>query len=125
MNKILTLGLTSLCVGFAFLVVMFLITKTFMALLPENALMITLRERSLAIEASAWLQRVHSSVFLTIPEDGALNQTDEEDRRNAVGVRLQVSRSLGTGDLSATNDSGEARALEDYLREVAAAVGYE
>jgi hypothetical protein len=44
MNKILTLGLTSLCVGFAFLVVMFLITKTFMALLPENALMITLRE---------------------------------------------------------------------------------
>jgi hypothetical protein len=30
----------------------------------------------------------------------------------------------GTGDLTATNDSGEARALIDYLREVEQAVGY-
>ncbi len=30
----------------------------------------------------------------------------------------------GTGDLSATNSSGEARALDDYLREVEQTVGY-
>jgi hypothetical protein len=30
----------------------------------------------------------------------------------------------GSGDLSATNSSGESRALIDYLREVEAAVGY-
>jgi outer membrane receptor protein involved in Fe transport len=68
------------------------------------------------IEASAWLQRVHSSVFLTIPEDGALNQTDEEDRRNAVGIRLQVSRPLGTGDLSAGLDGRADFAGYDLFR---------
>ena len=30
-----------------------------------------------------------------------------------------------TGDLAATNDSGESRALEDYLREVEQQVGYQ
>jgi len=43
-KKILRLGLRSLFVGFAFLVVMFLVTKALRALLPENAFMITLRE---------------------------------------------------------------------------------
>jgi hypothetical protein len=52
------------------------------------------------IEATGWLQRVHSSVFLTIPEDGALDQSDEEDRRTAVGGRFQVSRTVGAGDFS-------------------------
>lgn len=56
------------------------------------------------IEATAWLQRVHSGVFLTIPEDGLLNQSDEQDRRTAVGGRVQVSRPLGGGDLSAGID---------------------
>jgi outer membrane receptor protein involved in Fe transport len=56
------------------------------------------------IEASAWVQRVRSSVFLTIPEDGVLNQSDEEDRRTALGGRFQVSRPLGGGDLSAGID---------------------
>ena len=56
------------------------------------------------IEANAWVQRVHSGVFLTIPEDGALDQSDEEDRRTAVGGRLQVSRPIGAGDLSAGID---------------------
>ncbi|HUR94000.1 MAG TPA: TonB-dependent receptor [Gemmatimonadales bacterium] len=55
-------------------------------------------------EASGWLQRVHSSVFLTIPEDGALDQSDEEDRRTAVGGRVQVSRPVGAGDVSAGLD---------------------
>ena len=56
------------------------------------------------IEATAWVQRVHSAVFLTIPEDGALDQSDEEDRRTAVGGRFQVSRPIGAGDLSAGLD---------------------
>jgi outer membrane receptor protein involved in Fe transport len=56
------------------------------------------------LEATAWLQRVHSGVFLTIPEDGALDQSDEEDRRTAVGGRLQLSRPIGAGDLSAGFD---------------------
>jgi outer membrane receptor protein involved in Fe transport len=60
---------------------------------------------STGIEATAWAQRIHSSVFLTIPEDGLLNQSDEEDRRTAVGGRFQVSRPIGGGDLSAGFDA--------------------
>jgi TonB-dependent receptor-like protein len=56
------------------------------------------------VEATAWVQRVHSSVYLTIPEDGLLNQSDEEDRRTAVGSRFQVSHPLGAGDFSAGFD---------------------
>jgi outer membrane receptor protein involved in Fe transport len=56
------------------------------------------------IEATAWVQRVQSGVFLTIPEDGALDQSDEEDRRTAVGGRLQVCGPMGGGDLSAGLD---------------------
>jgi hypothetical protein len=56
------------------------------------------------IEATAWLQGVHSSVYLTIPEDGLLNQSDEEDRRTAFGTRFQVSHPLGPGDFSAGFD---------------------
>ncbi|ANE53064.1 hypothetical protein [Flavisolibacter tropicus] len=37
-------GLRSLAIGFAFLIVMFLLTKMLKSLLPENALMLTLRE---------------------------------------------------------------------------------
>jgi outer membrane receptor protein involved in Fe transport len=56
------------------------------------------------VEATGWVQRVQSSVFLTIPEDGALDQSDEEDRRTALGGRFQVSRPIGAGDLSAGID---------------------
>jgi outer membrane receptor protein involved in Fe transport len=56
------------------------------------------------VEATAWVQRVHSGVFLTIPEDGLLNQSDEEDRRTAVGGRFQVSHPIGGGDFSAGFD---------------------
>jgi hypothetical protein len=56
------------------------------------------------IEATAWVQRVHSGMFLTIPEDGLLNQSDEQDRRTAFGSRFQISRPLGGGDLSAGFD---------------------
>ncbi|HZI73034.1 MAG TPA: TonB-dependent receptor, partial [Gemmatimonadales bacterium] len=56
------------------------------------------------IEATAWGQAVHSGVYLTIPEDGLLNQSDEEDRRTALGGRFQVSRPVGGGDFSAGFD---------------------
>ena len=56
------------------------------------------------IEATAWVQRIHSGVFLTIPDDGAIDQSDEEDRRTAVGGRIQVSKPIGGGDLSAGLD---------------------
>jgi outer membrane receptor protein involved in Fe transport len=56
------------------------------------------------IEATAWVQRIHSGVFLTIPEDGVLNQSDEEDRRTALGGRFQVSHPIGGGDFSAGFD---------------------
>lgn len=56
------------------------------------------------IEATGWVQRVHSGVYLTIPEDNLLDQSDEEDRRTALGGRFQISRSIGAGDLSAGFD---------------------
>jgi TonB dependent receptor/TonB-dependent Receptor Plug Domain len=70
------------------------------------------------IEASAWLQRVHSGVYLTIPEDGLLSQSDEEDRRTAWGGRFQISRPIGGGDLSAGFDGRADFATYDlYLTE--------
>jgi hypothetical protein len=56
------------------------------------------------IEATAWVQRVQSGVFLTIPEDGLLNQSEEEDRRTVVGGGFQVSHPIGGGDFSAGID---------------------
>jgi hypothetical protein len=56
------------------------------------------------LEATAWLQRVRSDVFLTIPEDNTLNQGEELDRRTIVGGRVQMSRPLGSGDVSAGVD---------------------
>ena len=46
------------------------------------------------IEATAWLEHVHSDVFLTIPEDGLLNQSDELERRNG---RRQLSGEPSAG----------------------------
>ena len=71
------------------------------------------------IEATAWLQRVHSGVFLTIPEDGALDQSDEEDRRTAIGGRFQVSRPIRAGDLSAGIDGRADFATYDLYATVA------
>jgi TonB-dependent receptor-like protein len=68
------------------------------------------------VEATAWVQRVHSGVFLTIPEDGLLNQSDEEDRRTALGGRFQVSRPIGGGDFSAGFDGRADFAKYDLYR---------
>jgi outer membrane receptor protein involved in Fe transport len=43
-------------------------------------------------------------VFLTIPHDGLLSQSDEEDRRTAFGGRFQISQPIGGGDFSAGFD---------------------
>ena len=43
-KKAIKLGLRSLLIGFLFLIIMFLLTKLATSFLPENALMITLRE---------------------------------------------------------------------------------
>lgn len=56
------------------------------------------------IETSAWVQGVHSGVFLTLPHDGLLTQSDEEDRRTALGGRFQASHPLGNGDFTAGFD---------------------
>ena len=66
----------------------------------------------------------HATITRAHPENeggGTLDVAYMLDRHSHVYTEIILS---GTGDLSATNDSGEARALEDYLREVAAAVGY-
>jgi outer membrane receptor protein involved in Fe transport len=68
------------------------------------------------IEATGWAQLVHSGVFLTIPEDNQLNQSDEEDRRTAVGGRFQVSRPVGGGDFSAGFDGRLDFARYDLYR---------
>jgi len=53
--------------------------------------------------------------------NGSLDVAYTLDRDSHTYTEIILS---GTGDLAATNSSGEARALVDYLREVAAAVGY-
>jgi hypothetical protein len=53
---------------------------------------------------------------------GTLDVAYTLDKRTHTYTEIILS---GTGDLSATNGSGEARALDDYLKEVAGAVGYE
>ena len=44
------------------------------------------------LDATLWGQGVRSNVFLNIPEDGEVSQTDEEDRRVGVGGQAVVTR---------------------------------
>lgn len=53
---------------------------------------------------------------------GALDVAYRLDKRTHTYTEIILT---GTGDLTATNGSGEARALIDYLREVEAQVGYQ
>ena len=52
------------------------------------------------LDAMGWTQGVRSRVFLNIPEDGEVAQTEEEDRRVAVGGQVRVSRQMGAGELA-------------------------
>jgi outer membrane receptor protein involved in Fe transport len=43
---------------------------------------------------------VRSRVFLNIPEDGIVSQTEEYDRRVALGGQVRLTRQVGAGELS-------------------------
>jgi hypothetical protein len=51
-------------------------------------------------DATLWGQGVRSKVFLNIPEDGEVSQTDEEDRRVAFGGQAVLARQMGGGELA-------------------------
>ena len=65
-------------------------------------------ERPLAagtsMAALVWGQGVRSRVFLNIPEDGEVAQTEEEDRRVAVGGQVRLTRQVGGGEVAAGLD---------------------
>ena len=52
------------------------------------------------VDLTAWGQLVRSTVFLNIPEDGATRQTEERDRRTALGGQLQLTHHTIPGELS-------------------------
>ncbi len=52
------------------------------------------------LETQLWGQVGTSTVFLTLPEDGVLQQTAERDDRQAVGMQAQLSRVKGEGEFS-------------------------
>ena len=52
------------------------------------------------LDATLWGQGVRSKVFLNIPEDGEVSQTDEEDRRIALGGQATLARQLTGGELA-------------------------
>jgi outer membrane receptor protein involved in Fe transport len=55
---------------------------------------------STTIDLSAWGQLVRSAVYLNIPENGVVRQTEERDRRGALGGQLQVAHHTVPGELS-------------------------
>jgi hypothetical protein len=55
---------------------------------------------STSLETSVWSQGLFSTVFLGIPEDGALEQTEERDKRAAVGGQAQMTWHTGAGEVT-------------------------
>ncbi len=55
---------------------------------------------STTLETSAWSQGLFSTVFLGIPEDGLLEQTEERDKRAAVGAQAQLTWHTGAGEVT-------------------------
>ncbi|MGI9039588.1 MAG: TonB-dependent receptor, partial [Gemmatimonadales bacterium] len=53
-----------------------------------------------ALDARGWTQGVRSRVFLNIPHDDVVSQSEEEDERVAVGGQAQVTRITGSGELT-------------------------
>ena len=51
------------------------------------------------LDATLWGQGVRSKVYLNIPEDGQVSQTEEEDRRVAFGGQAMLARHMGGGEL--------------------------
>ncbi len=59
------------------------------------------------MESAVWGQGVRSKVFLNIPHDGSVAQSEEEDRRIALGGETKVSWHPGAGEVT-TGVSGRA-----------------
>ena len=55
---------------------------------------------STSLETSAWTQGLFSTVFLGIAEDGLLEQTEERDKRAALGGQAQVTWQVGAGEVT-------------------------
>ena len=55
---------------------------------------------STSLETSAWTQALRSKVFLGIPEDGVVEQSEEQDERVAFGGQAQVTWHTGTGEVT-------------------------
>ena len=51
------------------------------------------------LDANLWGQGVRSKVYLNIPEDDQVSQTEEEDRRVAFGGQAMVAHQVGGGEL--------------------------
>jgi len=51
------------------------------------------------LDANLWGQGVRSKVYLNIPEDNQVSQTEEEDRRVAFGGQAMLARQIGGGEL--------------------------
>ncbi len=55
---------------------------------------------SATLETSLWAQGVRSRVFLNVPHDGAVEQTEEEDRRIALGGDARTVWRPGTSEVT-------------------------
>lgn len=51
------------------------------------------------LDANLWGQGVRSKVYLNIPEDDQVSQTEEEDRRVAFGGQAMLAHQVGGGEL--------------------------
>jgi outer membrane cobalamin receptor len=51
------------------------------------------------LDANLWGQGVRSKVYLNIPEDNQVSQTEEEDRRVAFGGQAMLAHQVGGGEL--------------------------
>ena len=60
-----------------------------------------------SFESALWTQGVRSRVFLNIPDDGLVAQSEEEDRRGAVGGDARLVWRPGTSEIT-TGVSGRA-----------------
>ena len=68
------------------------------------------------IQATAWAQTLRSVVFLNLPEDGVLAQSEERDRRVAAGARLQLLGSLAGGDVTLGAEARRDASTYDLFR---------
>jgi outer membrane receptor protein involved in Fe transport len=56
---------------------------------------------STTLESAVWTQGVRSDVFLNIPHDGLVAQSEEEDRREAIGADARLVWRPGTSEVTA------------------------